>query len=101
MHSSEPERGTRRRRWTWEHLLLVWLLAAGAAVACTLVRFPPGRAVRPLRPPPSRLLGQHGGRAALVLLRRERVLVTGWVAAPLAATLLTAAWGAARLRARR
>lgn len=101
MRASEPGPARRRRRWTWEHLLLAWLLAAGAAVASTLVRFPPGEPVRPLRPPPSRLLGPYGGRVALALLRRERVLVAGWVASPLAAALLTAAWGAARLRDRR
>ena len=84
-----PSPRRRRGSWKWEHLALVWLLAAGAAVASTLVRFPPGRTLRPLRVRPSTLVKRGDARLALLLLRREPVLTAGWVAAPLAAVVAT------------
>ena len=87
-------------RWGWEHLALVWLLAAGAAVGTTLARFPPGRPLRPVWPPPSRVVRGDGPRALRLLVRREPLLATGWGAAPLAAAAVTAAWAVARRRGR-
>ena len=87
-----------RRRWTWEHVLLAWLLAMGAAVACTLVRFPPGVPLRPVRVPPPAWRERVGPRWVVLTARRERALVLGWVVAPLAAACVTGAWAAGRLR---
>ena len=90
----------RRRPWTWEHVLLAWLLAMGVAVACTLVRFPPGVPLRPVRVPPPAWRARLGARWVLVAARRERALVAGWLVAPLAAACVTGAWAVARVRAR-
>ena len=87
----------RLRRWTWEHVALVWMLAFGTAVACTLVRFPPGRPLRPLRVPPPAWRAAMGPRWVVVAMRRERVLVAGWVVAPLVAACVTGTWAVARV----
>ena len=88
------------RRWTWEHVLLVWLLAMGTAVACTLVRFPPGVPLRPVRVPPPAWRARMGPQWVVRVAQRERALVVGWVAAPLAAACVTGAWVVARVRSR-
>jgi hypothetical protein len=79
---------------------LVWLLAAGAAVAATLVRFPPGAPLRPLRPAPSAVWRSGSPRVAALLVRRERVLAAGWLGAPLAAAVATVVWALAGERRR-
>jgi hypothetical protein len=87
-------------RWTWEHVLLVWLLAMGAAVVSTLVRFPPGAPFRPVRVPPPAWRARIGPGWVTRVARRERALVLGWVVAPLAAACVTGAWAVARARGR-
>ena len=83
---------TAARRWTWEHIALVWLVAMGIAVVATLVRFPPGRPVRLVRVPPRAWRAQMGPRWLLVAADRERALVAGWIVAPLVAAATTGVW---------
>ena len=70
----------------------------GMAVACTLVRFPPGRPLRLVRVPPRAWRAQMGPRWLLLVADRERLLVAGWVVAPLVATAVTLTWAVRRPR---
>lgn len=91
-------RAPHRRRWTWEHVALVWLLAMGLAVACTLARFPPGRPLRLVRMPPREWRARLGPRWVLLAADRERLLVAGWIIGPLVATAITLTWAVRRSR---
>ena len=98
-HSATPDAvRSHRRRWTWEHVALVWLLAMGLAVACTLARFPPGRPLRLVRVPPRAWRAQMGPRWLVVVADRERLLVAGWIVGPLVATVTTLGWAVRRSR---
>lgn len=92
------KRVARRESRPWEHVALAWLLAMGIAVACTLVRFPPGRPLRFVRVPPPAWRAQMGPRWIVLVATRERALFVGWIVAPLGALAVSAA---AIARARR